>query len=189
MIADQLKEITKTDHQQLEKLLVSKMKVIRSPQDYLNILQLFYSYFGGLEDRINKYINTHQLSDYSLRRKTSAIAHDINMFGGVTVEKAGENSLPQISNHLQAFGALYVIEGSTLGGSFISKMISQQLNLDQCQGGFSFFNGYGEKTATMWETFKEILNKQPADATEEHAICEAANNTFVKFKNWIENNG
>ena len=189
MIADQLKEITKTDHQQLEKLLVSKMKVIRSHQDYLNILQLFYSYFGGLEDQINKYINTHHLADYTLRRKTSALEHDINMLGGVTVDKAQENNLPQISNHLQAFGALYVIEGSTLGGSFISKMISQQLNLDQNQGGFSFFNGYGESTATMWESFKDVLNKQPADATEEYAICGAANNTFIKFKNWIENNG
>jgi len=189
MIADQLKEFTRADHQHLEKLIISKIKNIRNNEDYVNILQLFYGYFGALEERIQKFISSLHLPDYTERRKARALEYDINTLGGVTIAKAAENSLPRITNHLEAFGALYVIEGSTLGGSHISKMVAQQLNADQFKGGFSFFNGYGEATPAMWETFKQTLNSQPANNADTDTICEAANDTFVKFKHWIENNG
>ncbi|WCT12221.1 biliverdin-producing heme oxygenase [Mucilaginibacter jinjuensis] len=181
MLADNLKEQTLTYHQQLEKKLVSQIKGLNTKEDYLQLLQLFYGYFGGLEDRINLFIDQNILPDHAQRRKTGAIADDILALGGEPVTKATGDALPEINNADQALGAMYVIEGSTLGGSIISKMISGKLGLTT---GLSFFNSYGENTHQMWDAFKAVLNKQPAEI--EAAITEAANNTFLKFKNWIE---
>ncbi|NNU33797.1 biliverdin-producing heme oxygenase [Mucilaginibacter sp. S1162] len=91
------------------------------------------------------------------------------------------NELPQITNYLQGFGALYVIEGSTLGGQIISKMVQQHLPVQDGKG-LSFFNGYGDKMHQMWGAFKDILNKAAATPEDEQIIIAAANDTFAKFK-------
>lgn len=186
MFTDKLKEETLTQHQQVEKTLVGKMKAIRSAGDYIDLLKIFYGYFGGLEQKIKSYINQSQLEDYNKRRKTDAMGDDIEALGGTLPATASDNDLPAINNSLQAFGALYVIEGSTLGGSIISKMMQQHLKFDG-QKGLSFFNGYGDLTHQMWDNFKSSLNIAIKSPEDEAVVLQAANDTFSRFKHWIEN--
>jgi len=185
MFTEKIKEATLQYHQQTEKILVGKMKSMRSKQDYVDLLAAFYGYFGGLEQQIERYINASNLADYNDRRKTAAIADDIKALGGDIPQKATGAQLPEIDNYLQAFGALYVIEGSTLGGKIISKMIQQHLQIDN-GAGLSFFNSYGKQTEQMWNSFKEILNDVAMTPEDEAIITDAANQTFLKFKNWLE---
>jgi heme oxygenase (biliverdin-IX-beta and delta-forming) len=188
MLAEQLKSATEVNHQQLEKQLVLQMKAIRSPGAYVELLQLFYTYFGGLEQEIARYIGPAELPDYNERRKTEALAHDITGLGGTTALKAAGHDLPQLHNRLQAFGALYVIEGSTLGGQIISQMMAKQLNL-RGDTGLSFFKGYGERSGQMWAAFKDALNAQATTPQEAEQLIAAANETFLKFKEWIHKAG
>jgi heme oxygenase len=182
MLSEKLKEKTKLNHQLLEKKLVGKLKAMRSKQDYTELLALFYSFFGGLELAIDQHIDTSHLPDYPQRRKTAALAHDITELGAGLPVLAGGNEIPPINNHLQALGALYVIEGSTLGGKIISKMISGQLQLS---AGLSFFNGYGEQTENMWQIFKQSID-QPLEAIEEDKVILSANDTFLQFSRWFD---
>ena len=64
-------------------------------------------------------------------------------------------------------------------------MIQQHLNIND-GAGFSFFNGYGKQTVPMWEQFKQTLNQKPKNEQEEQSILNAANETFILFKKWIE---
>ncbi|CAM3704653.1 biliverdin-producing heme oxygenase [Mucilaginibacter galii] len=185
MLADLLKKDTLSNHQQLEKILVARMKAIRSKQDYIDLLQLFYSYFGGLEKLIDRYLDKSIFPDYDQRRKSASLAHDINILGGTLQNLATGSALPAISNTLQAMAALYVIEGSTLGGRFISKMIAQQLHLTD-NAGLSFFNSYGDNTETMWNIFKEALDKQGTSSQENEEVVTTANYTFARFKDWAQ---
>lgn len=185
MFTEKIKEATLQYHQQTEKILIGKMKSMRSKQDYIDLLAAFYGYFGGLEQQIERYINASNLADYNDRRKTAAIADDIKALAGDIPQKAAGTQLPEIDNYLQAFGALYVIEGSTLGGKIISKMIKQHLHMDNGEG-LSFFNSYGEQTEQMWNSFKAILNDVAMTPEDGVIITDAANQTFLKFKNWLE---
>ncbi|MFA6245491.1 MAG: biliverdin-producing heme oxygenase [Mucilaginibacter sp.] len=182
MLSDKLKEETKQNHQILEKALIGRLKSIRSAQEYAGLLKLFYGYFGGLETQINKTIDGTLLTDSTQRRKTQAIADDILALGDGVPAKATGNYLPRINDHLEALGALYVIEGSTLGGKIISKMMQQQLGFDK---GMSFFSGYGDKTEQMWGTFKQALNNQAQNPGQEAVVIAAANETFLKFGEWF----
>lgn len=184
-LLEQLKSETLSNHQQLEKNLIFKLKEMASLQDYLYILQIFYAYFGALEDQINKYIGADQLSDYAARRKTLSIKEDIVALNGIVPEKATAADLPVIDDVLKAFGALYVIEGSTLGGQVISKMISKKLELATDEG-LSFFRSYGEDTMAMWDSFKVVLESHANTQHEADVITQAANETFQKFKFWME---
>jgi heme oxygenase len=185
MLAERLKEETLANHQQLEKMLVGRMKAIRTTQNYIDLLQLFYSYFGGLEKQIDQHLDQNLLPDYAERRKSAALAQDIEALGGTPGQIAGETALPTIHSALQALAALYVIEGSTLGGKFISKMIAQQLQIINGKG-LSFFYSYGPDTEAMWATFKEAVNRQATLPGEQKEVVEAANQTFIKFKAWAE---
>lgn len=188
MLADRLKAATETNHQQLEKQLVLRMKAISTKPEYAALLQLFYTYFGGLEEQIGRHINASHLPDYAGRRKTEALAADIRALGSAPEAKAEGDDLPPLHNALQAFGALYVIEGSTLGGQIISKMMARQLGLEGDEG-LTFFSGYGEHSIPMWNAFKQALNIQAKTPAEEDEVIASADNTFVKFKLWTEKQG
>ena len=185
MFAEKIKEATLTNHQQVEKILVTKMKQMRSKEDYAALLQMFYSYFGALEKKLNQFINNDNLPDHAQRRKTEALESDLNAVGADKTTMASEAELPVIGNAQQAFGALYVIEGSTLGGSIIAGMMKQYFVFDG-DAGLSFFNGYGGQTMAMWQAFKQSLNHAAVSVADEEMIIGAANQTFACFKNWIE---
>jgi heme oxygenase len=182
--SEQLKSYTRTNHQELEKLLVSKMRGIRTQEHYVDLLQLFYNYFGAVEEQINQYIGTEHLKDHLQRRKTSSLLNDITALGATANKTISQEDLPVFENHLQAFGALYVLEGSTLGGPYISKMIQKQLDKQDTEG-LSFFNSYGEETETMWNMFKAVLDRQAGNEAEQNVILQSADETFLKFKSWI----
>ena len=81
-------------------------------------------------------------------------------------------------------GALYVLEGSTLGGRYIAGMLVQQypaLQLQQLQ----FFTGYGARTGLMWTSFLERLNKFAVEEEAVRQMASAANQTFLHLKLWL----
>lgn len=64
-------------------------------------------------------------------------------------------------------------------------MIKQQLKTEVM--AFTFFTGYGDQSANMWNSFKHILNSitQPDQIG---IIVESANVTFQKFSFWFDFN-
>ena len=64
------------------------------------------------------------------------------------------SELPETASLDQALGCLYVLEGSTLGGSIICRAVQQRLGPSP---GRSFFAGYGDRTGTMWNAFCDVL--------------------------------
>lgn len=93
------------------------------------------------------------------------------------------SQIPYIHDHGSAFGALYVLEGSTLGGLIIKKMISEKLGSEE---GMSFFEGYGKKTAERWKVFTHILNQIDTDHNTADIVVKTAASTFMLFNSWMQ---
>src|SRR5690554_5184564 len=154
MLSQKLKESTSTAHQELEKLVVQKIKSIQDTEDYLILLGYFYRFFAPLEKEIVSQLET-ALPDMMRRRKTEWILDDLDYFQATPLPPY--SSVLTIDHPSQAIGALYVIEGSTLGGQIICKMIAERLGIS-AEGGFKFFSGYGDDTNKMWLDFKFFLD-------------------------------
>jgi heme oxygenase len=184
MLSEKIKISTKNSHQSLENKLIAPMKSIHDQESLAQLLVLFYSFFGGLELNINKHIDYTFLPDYADRRKTASLVSDLDALNTALPSLASDDDLPNINNHFEALGALYVIEGSTLGGKFISKMVRQQIDLPTVEG-LSFFDGYGSNTDSMWQFFKQFMD-QPLKAEEEAIVIQSANDTFAKFSQWVD---
>jgi len=181
MINEQLKESTQPSHQALEKKMVSMIKNIRTREDYVKFLKLMYGYYAALEKRVQEYVSDVEIGK---RRKAEQLLQDISYFEAATTVNDSCNELPPIRSNAEALGAMYVMEGSTMGGSTIARMIKGQAGIDG-PSGFSFFNGYGEETGKMWEEFKVFLNR-PFDEMEKLNLILTANRTFITFSNWID---
>lgn len=183
MITDALKEATKTSHADLEKMMIGRIRSTRTRSDYVRLLELFYGFFKPVEEKIEAHIDRGYITDYDTRRKSDAILSDIGGSQEIADIRLCQD-LPLIDGTPASLGAMYVLEGSTLGGKFISKMLSDNMG-DQSPSTFSFFNSYGEFIQPKWAAFKEKLNNYAAGQSQEEQIIKAANDTFVKFKHWI----
>jgi heme oxygenase len=186
MITDQLKTATLPAHQQLEKLLVYRIKSIHSKEQYLGLLRLFYGFCLPLEEIMMDLLPQNILPDLAERRKAGALLHDIqgmHMGGDVNIPLCGQ--MPALTNTGEALGALYVMEGSTLGGAIIVKMVQDRVPalVDE---SLRFFYGYGPETAAKWDLFKETLNVFAATEQDQQAVIYGANETFQAFHAWIQ---
>jgi heme oxygenase (biliverdin-IX-beta and delta-forming) len=176
MLSTNIKEATKAAHQTLEKQVVLKLKAIRSNADYADLLKHFYAYFSHIEEAIKPYITESILPDYAQRRNSGYIKADILDLGG-DITDLPFTTVPKIENGVQALGALYVLEGSIMGGSIIVKMLEK----GGVSKGVSFFSGYGEATGVMWGNFIAVLNAEAKTEQEEEQAINAANETFKHF--------
>ncbi|MEO7120739.1 MAG: biliverdin-producing heme oxygenase [Ginsengibacter sp.] len=183
MLSEELKIKTKDHHQQLEVKIIAAIKSIREQNDYAGLLQIFAGYFGSLENLIEQTKLSDLLPDYPKRRKASSLQADLTCMRALLPAKIETSNLPAIENSLQALGALYVMEGSTLGGRIITRMVANKLPDEKA---FSFFEGYGEKTNEMWEAFKSSLDAIYLTPQEINIIIESANETFYKFSLYFD---
>ncbi|WP_233789218.1 biliverdin-producing heme oxygenase [Sphingobacterium sp. HMA12] len=175
MIQEELRNQTASPHQQLEKLVVARLKPIRSNAEYADLLKIFYSYFKNLEEAIAPYITKNILADYPERRHAVSLAEDIVELGG-DLNDLTEVPVPFIDSTAKALGALYVMEGSVMGGMVIVRMLAKYGITE----GVSFFSGYGSETGQKWNAFIDALG---ANISEEHAAdaIYAARDTFARF--------
>jgi heme oxygenase len=176
MLSTSIKEATKDAHLNLEKKVVQKMKAIRSDADYADFLKHFYAYFNHVEQAIAPYITTELLPDHAERRNSSYLKQDIEELGS-NVNDLPTATAPEVNNTIQALGALYVMEGSIMGGPIIVKML-EKFGITK---GVSFFSGYGEATGQMWGKFVAVLNAQANTEAEKQQAITTANDTFSNF--------
>lgn len=195
LISESLKEATRIPHAELERSMVDRLRQTDTPDAYADLLRLFYGFYKPVEQLVDQFVDRNYLPDYEGRRKSAAIINDLAQLGNGGVEKLCKH-LPLIKNNYQAFGALYVLEGSTLGGRIICNMLKKNIRLDKPGGqvgslvnAFSFFEGYGESTGVMWTTFKTKLDNCTADEERKAEIIDAATASFLTFKKWMIDNG
>ena len=188
MILDRLKNDTTHNHKALESnvLLSQLMSDHLTVEIYKRIIAKFYTYFLPLEKKITPFFADNKyVPDFSSRRKASHLQHDLQHYN-ISLETLDFcTNLPDINNQSQAFGALYVLEGSTLGGRFISKKINETIGATP-DAGAKFYNGYGSETGAYWKTFCGHLSSYAQDQSYHFDIIETANSTFLKLNSWLD---
>lgn len=180
---DKLKEETKSAHQNVEKVLIQELKALSSKQDYANLLNRLYHFYVSVEKQLHDIIDTNTIPDIEKRKHVHRIVQDIKSID-YSIQNQGNFQAPlNIPSLSHALGTLYVIEGSTLGGQIISKMLQKQLNLKD-DSAISYFKSYGDKTALMWQDFKIYISALEEHINENDMIA-GAKNTFKSLENWL----
>ena len=134
---------------------------------YRRILERLYGFYAPLEPAIRAVGGWADRGlDLEARQKGPLLRADLRTLGGDAPTAIPLcNDLPILVTLADCFGCLYVLEGSTLGGQFISRHVHRVLGMTPETGG-RFFHGYGDKTGEMWQTFRAAVTGfvvSPAD--------------------------
>jgi heme oxygenase len=116
------------------------------------------------------------------RRREAALARDLGVLG---LSPEGIGGLPRalpipLAGPAAAMGALYVLEGSTLGGRVIGRHIAATHGLTG--EGLAYYTAHGARTGAMWSAFRTRLDTFDGQAAE---VVAAANGTFDAMREWL----
>ena len=145
MISEILKANTKILHDRVEAKFNSG-KIFDGTfdlTDYRNLLQYNYLFLLNFENAVFSAISEVNAQEINLenRKKLALIEKDFEV---LSIEKSNAQIPAVLKNEAEAFGILYVMEGSTLGGNMIAKQLSK--NPDFQEVTFGYFRCYGDKT-------------------------------------------
>jgi heme oxygenase (biliverdin-IX-beta and delta-forming) len=175
-----LKNATEKNHLALEASLQPHWSRMQNAANYARLLEVFYGFYAPLEKSIARMLPQDALPDMPERRKADWLLADLQTLGYNTVPSLTTNS-PLIDSPAAAWGALYVLEGSTLGGRHICKLVRRELP----DAPLRFFEGYRAETGPRWIRFQEALRAW-GDSNDPMPVVASANQTFEKFRLWIK---
>jgi heme oxygenase len=79
-------------------------------------------------------------------------------------------------NEASALGAMYVLEGASLGGHVIVKKLASNPFLTPLHLNFNYYRVYGDDLIPNWKSFCAVLNRQPE--TDYPLILNGARSMF-----------
>jgi heme oxygenase len=91
---------------------------------------------------------------------------------------------PRCDTQPSRLGALYVVEGSTLGGRQLARKLDRLLGSHGVEGR-RFFLGRGSSTAAGWNRFLARLTAAGSSRTARDEIVASAVTTFGIFEEWL----
>lgn len=172
------------------RLLVGLVRPGYSLATYIKVLVAYSHFYRALEAAIEGFMAGAALDfDYAVRRKTPWLAADLRALG---VDADAPAWLPpqplapiEIVSVAQLVGALYTIEGATLGGQVITRHIGANLGLTAAAGG-RFFDGYGTDTDACWAQFEACMEALCGGADWRAQAARAACATFAAMEGVLD---
>ncbi|NMX70467.1 biliverdin-producing heme oxygenase [Pseudomonas sp. WS 5111] len=155
---------------------------------YQRLLEAYYGFYRPMESRLYASGLIPVGFDQALRVKTPTLHTDLNALGLANQAIAGLPvcpALPRLDTPAACLGALYVLEGATLGGQVLRREMAQRLALDASNGG-AFLNVYGAETGRRWKDFLDYLGHVPLDDLGRQQAVDAACSTFRCFEQWLD---
>ncbi len=114
------------------------------------------------------------------RRRAALFAGDLRTLGAKPAMTAP--SLPPVAGTDRALGRLYVLEGSTLGGTFIDRHLASLPHLADVR--IRAFSPYGGETGAMWAAFRRVTRERVAAGGDADAMVDEARHTFRALAAW-----
>jgi len=157
-----------------------------SPDAYRDLLARLYGFHAAFEDRMRTAPAVFAKAiELPARARAGLIVEDLFALGAAreridALPRCEE--LPPLRGEGDRLGALYVVEGSTLGGAFIAKSLAAS-----AANAHRFFSGHGAGHGRLWRNLVKALDRLD-DVPDEADFAErAALSTFAAFERWMTN--
>jgi heme oxygenase len=152
-------------------------------QQYIACLQQMYGVVAAWEEHAEATAPDWMRETLAARRRRFLLKDDLAYFGVIELD-GRQPALPLMDGLPGLLGAMYVMEGSTLGGQFIAKHVEKELQLENGLGN-AYFRGHGSETGRMWKEFCEMLKAKVSDEDTE-AVVFSAKSMFGVFGSWMK---
>lgn len=161
-----LRQTTREAHQELENLTFSDkiMDGTLSAPEYRRLLDWQRRSHLLLEPRVAGFAE----GDYAYRPRFAAPA-------------AAPRSAASVADRSTALGILYVLEGSSLGGSVIHRKLLANPRLAD-EAPFTFYRSQAEWGLGQWRSFVALLSDLQLSASDQQRAAAGAREAFATFR-------
>lgn len=182
MLLDELRERTRACHEKLERGIDLDRR-IANLDSYRQFLERWYGWYLPWEQMAASQPYPEIVEFMRPRWKTPMLQSDLEVLSSGKLERLPEAGVFVPKSEAEWIGAIYVLEGSTLGGQIISRRIEERLPLSHGRG-YSFFRSYGERVGSMWNEFRQFAHKTVSSDKSETTVA-AADRTFSALHRWL----
>lgn len=166
-----LRAATRIRHAHIDQLM--NLRLLARRDHYTRVLQAFDAFLGPWETSVRQALPARWHGWLQQRSRCPFLQADLQRLGVPAIARAPGLAL---ATPAAAWGSLYVLEGSALGGQVITRALAQA-GVPADAGG-AYFHGWGTATAAMWRDFRHLLEAELATPGALPAACAAACLTF-----------
>ena len=174
-----LRAATRSHHERIDRLI--DFRRLPEPARYARVLQAFGAFLPAWEAAVADALPPGRRAWLAGRSRAPFLSRDLEALG---LAPPAPVRLPGFRNAAAAWGSLYVMEGSALGGQVITRSLAARGLLPNSGG--AYFHGWGEATAAMWREFRDLLEAELRDPDALAPACEAACRTFESLSSLLE---
>jgi heme oxygenase len=186
-LSAELRAATSELHQQIERL-IDLPDCIVTRDDYRRWIARFYGFYQPLESALTKFSGWDGLGVcIGSRLHSPDLAHDLDALGCAAPKRmlVAAGGLPNLPSLAHALGALYVLEGATLGGQIILRRILSRPDLS-IGAARQFFGGRGREVGPMWQEFRDRLDDFGLHFPMQRGdVVVGAQRTFQALLTWV----
>lgn len=182
-LRERLRHETQMLHEQVE----AECNVLRPGfhrHDYIHLLGKLHGWLAAVEPVLATALPPPFQAAFTSRHRADALMADMRYFG---VEASSLEIMPWNATNideLTALGAMYVVDGSALGGQVILKHLSPTLDISPTAGG-RYFSGDGQDVRAQFKTFCAQLDAFD-DPQSADRIMSGAKETFARLLVWMQ---
>ncbi|MGY2004505.1 biliverdin-producing heme oxygenase [Blastococcus sp. SYSU DS1024] len=149
-----------------------------------HVLGLMHGFWTAAERGLDTWATHHPADaatvDWVRRRRAALFAADLAALGAPV--PAGAPELPAVTGTDEALGRLYVLEGSTLGGTFIDRHLAALPRLAGVR--IRAFSPYGQDTGAMWAGYRRVTRAHVDAGGDADRVVATARETFRVLAQW-----
>lgn len=167
-LRDELKYATRTEHEQLEAAL-DLMRADFTLANYRELLARYLGFYQSFEAYVQSRADLGwPVASFYVGRQAKQrwLQNDLEVLVDDPPRPAYLIPADVFSSLFATpsilLGAVYVIEGSMLGGRILTRHFSETLGLTP-ESGLQFFNGYGADTKMHWQALLKLLEESEFD--------------------------
>lgn len=177
-----LRAATGPSHVALEDALDWRARVA-TRAGYATLLARLHGFHAAWEPAIGRALADDAFFDP--RRRLASLDADLRHLGlpAATIAALPRPDTVRLAGPAAAMGALYVLEGSTLGGRVIGRHIAALHGFDG--GGLAYYRAHGPRTGAMWAAFRGRLDGSSGDVAAEEAALDSAIIAFDAMRVWL----
>jgi heme oxygenase (biliverdin-IX-beta and delta-forming) len=176
---DRLRQGMRAAHGELDETL-HLIDRLSSMQQRAAVLAGYHRLHHAAEAAIAPFLGAIADLDFAARRRCQMIAEGIGIHSREPLPDLAARF--DVSTPAEAFGALYVLEGSSLGGRVILKELKRR---GVSLAGLGFLDPYGFNTGPRWRAFLAILDREVQSGEQQSDAITGALNTFAFAKSCL----
>jgi len=164
-------------------------QAIDSRAGYIACLRRFHGLYRPVEARLHAFAGWSSLGiDLATRSLAARLAADLGRLHADpdACPDAPPEATPDLPTFAHALGALYVLQGSALGGPRIRRHLIET-GLEEHAERCAFFGAGGADVGALWRAFRDTLDRYGRTCPDTiPAVIAGAERTFVVVGRWMD---